>query len=299
MGKDLTKHAEIQLDLEDKILTVTFNRPEVLNAFGGDMSAAFIEALDLADADDGIRAVILTGTGRAFCAGADLSKGADTFDYDAQGRGAGKADEVDWSDERVRDGGGHLTLRLFKSLKPIISAINGPAVGMGATITLATDLRLASEKARFGFVFSRRGLVPEACSTWFLPRAVGIQKTLEWCYSGRVFGAQEALDAGLVRSLHKPDDLIPDARELAREIADNASPVAVATMRQMVWHLSAAPHPMEAHKIDSKAIYALGQGPDVKEGVSSFLEKRPPQFSSSVASDMPPVYPWWDEPKYE
>lgn len=294
----------ILYDVEDGILTLTLNRPDKMNAFTGEMMFEMIDAFDRADADDGVRAIIVTGADRAFCAGADLSAGAKTFDYEArddrpdkQGS-ARKNGEIDWSDERVRDGGGRLTLRIFESIKPVIGAINGAAVGVGVTMQLPMDIRIASTKARFGFVFARRGIVPEACSSWFLPRVVGISKALEWCYSGRVFDAQEALDGGLVRSLHEPEDLLPAAREIAREIADNTAAVSVSLTRQMMWRMLGADHPMEAHKIDSRAIYARGQTADAKEGVMSFLEKRKPDYPCTPSKDMPGFYPWWDERTY-
>ncbi|WP_035655472.1 crotonase/enoyl-CoA hydratase family protein, partial [Bradyrhizobium sp. STM 3809] len=267
----------ILYDVADKILTITLNRPEKLNAFTGTMMEELIDAFDRADKDDGVRAIIVTGSGRAFCAGADLSSGADTFDRDAK-RGPVKrhADgRVDYSDPQVRDGGGQVTLRIFKSLKPVIAAVNGPAVGIGVTMQLAMDIRIASEAARFGFVFSQRGIVPEAASSWFLPRIVGISQALEWCYTGRVFPAQEALAGRLVSKVVPPDELLPTARALAREIADKTAPVSIALIRQMMWRMMGSDDPMEAHKVDSRGIYARGRSDDVKEGVVSFLEKRP------------------------
>ncbi|MGE5597130.1 MAG: crotonase/enoyl-CoA hydratase family protein [Hyphomicrobiales bacterium] len=284
-------YEQISYDVADRVLTITLNRPEKLNAFTQQMMREMIDAFDRADADDNIRAIIVTGQGRGFCAGADLSAGPGTFDNRERG-GSLKPTEH-------RDGGGLLTLRIFDCKKPVIAAINGPAVGVGVTMTLAMDIRLASTAARFGFVFARRGLVPEACSTWFLPKAVGISRALEWVYSGRVFPAQEALDGGLVRSLHEPEELLPAANALAREIADNTSAVSVALSRQMLWRLLGADHPMEAHKLDSRGILALGQGADAHEGVASFLEKRPPQFSMKVTQDMPDFFPWWKEPVFE
>ncbi|MEP0706868.1 crotonase/enoyl-CoA hydratase family protein [Parvibaculum sp.] len=295
----------IKYDVADNILTLTLHRPDKLNAFTGQMMFEMIDAFDKADADDDVRAIIVTGEGRAFCAGADLSAGAKTFDYaeredrpEKQGTPVKPNGEIDWSHESVRDGGGRLTLRIFESLKPVIGAINGPAVGVGVTMQLPMDIRLASENAKFGFVFARRGIVPEACSSYFLPRVVGISQALEWTYSGRVFGAEEALKGGLVRSLHKPDDLLPAARELAREIVDNTAQVSVALTRQMLWRMLGADHPMEAHKVDSRAIYARGASADAKEGVMSFLEKRPAVYPCTVSKDMPSFYPWWDERKY-
>lgn len=295
---------EIKYDVADKIATITLNRPEKLNAFTGTMMAELIEAFGKADADDNVRVVIVTGAGRGFCAGADLSAGAKTFDYGARTDRPEKAGvpmkngTVDWSHEGVRDGGGRVTLRIFECLKPVIGAINGPAVGIGVTMQLPMDIRIASETARFGFVFARRGIVPEACSSWFLPRLVGISKAMEWCATGRVFDAKEALEAGLVSRVVKPEELLPAAHALAREIADNTSPVSVALTRQMLWRMLGADHPMEAHKIDSRGIYARGQQADAKEGVMSFLEKRPANFPDKVSKEMPGYYPWWSERKY-
>lgn len=296
----------IKYEVEDQILTITLNRPDKLNAFTGQMMLDMIDAFDKADADDNVRAIIVTGEGRAFCAGADLSAGAKTFDYaeredrpDKQGNPVNADGSIDWSNEAVRDGGGRLTLRIYECLKPVIAAVNGPAVGIGVTMQLAMDIRLASDTSKFGFVFARRGIVPEACSSWFLPRIVGISQALEWTYTGRVFGAQEALDGGLVRSLHKPEDLLPAARALAREIADNTAQVSVALTRQMLWRMVGADHPMEAHKIDSRAIYARGRTDDAKEGVVSFLEKRPAKYPDRVSKNMPSFFPWWPKREYK
>ena len=280
---------QIIYDKNGPVLTVTLNRPDKLNAYTGQMQAEIISALDAADADDEIRAIIFTGAGRGFCAGADLSGGGNTFNNDAPGREGGLR----------RDGGGVLTLRIFESLKPIISACNGPAVGGGATLQCATDVRLASEEARYGFVFSKRAVVPEACSSWFLPRIVGIQQALEWTFSGRVFGAEEAKAGGLVRSVHKPADLMPAAIDLAHEFAESTSPVSVALIRQMMWRMLGADHPMEAHKVDSRGIYYRGKSADAIEGVESFLEKRAPVFPGKVSSDMPEYFPWWTERTFE
>ena len=278
-------------DVAEGIATITLNRPDKLNAFTRAGAALLIDALDQADADDAVRAVVVTGAGRAFCAGADLSPqpGDTNFSNEA---------ETDSAEVR-RDWGGLVTLRIFKCLKPVIAAVNGAAVGVGATMQLAMDIRLASEHARYGFVFARRGIVPEAASSWFLPRIVGISRALEWSYSGRMVGAQEALDAGLVRSLHKPDDLLPAAYALAREIADNAAPVSVALTRQMMWRMLGADDPMEAHQIDSRAVQQRGRSADAKEGVASFLQKRPAHFTDKVSSDMPDFYPWWEERPFE
>jgi enoyl-CoA hydratase/carnithine racemase len=281
------------LDVADGIATLTLNRPDRMNAFTGQMMTDIIAAFDATDANDDVRAVIVTGAGRAFCAGADLSEGAKTFDYESRDDRPERGDKG--SAEYLRDGGGRVTLRIFESLKPVIGAINGAAVGVGATMQLPMDIRLASTEARFGFVFARRGIVPEACSSWFLPRLVGVSQALEWCYSGRVFAAQEALQGGLVRSLHAPEDLMPAATAIAREIADHAAPVSVALTRQMLWRMLGADHPMEAHKIDSRAIFARGKQADAKEGVTSFLEKRPAAFPNKVSQDMPDFFPWWPD----
>ncbi|MGP9811422.1 crotonase/enoyl-CoA hydratase family protein [Rhodopseudomonas sp. NSM] len=291
----------IKYEVADQILTITLNRPEKLNAFNPAMQRELIEAFDKADADDNVRAIIVTGEGRAFCAGADLSSGADTFDRDARrGPVRRNADgSVDYADPQVRDGGGQVTLRIFKCLKPVIAAVNGPAVGIGVTMQLAMDIRIASEAARFGFVFSQRGIVPEAASSWFLPRIVGISQALEWCYTGKVFPAQEALDGKLVSRVVPADQLIETARTLAKEIAAKTAPVSVALIRQMMWRMLGADDPMEAHKIDSRGIYERGRSDDVKEGVSSFLEKRPAQFRNKVTADMPAYFPWWDEREYK
>ena len=284
------QYETIAYDVADRILTMTLDRPEKLNAFNDQMKDEMIDAFDRADADDDIRAVIVTGRGRGFCAGADLSSGAGTFDNATRGRTL--------DPEEHRDGGGQLTLRIYESRKPVIAAINGPAVGVGITMTLAMDIRLAADDARMGFVFARRGLVPEACSTWFLPRAVGLSKALEWVYSGRVFPATEALEAGLVRSLHPRDQLLDVARGIATEIAENTSAISVAMSRQMLWRNAAADHPMEAHRVDSKGIFYMGKAADAREGVASFLEKRPAVFPGKVSTDMPPHFPWWKEREF-
>ena len=297
-------YEQIRYDVEDGIATITLNRPDKLNAYTIVMQNELLDAFDRIDADDDVRVVIVTGAGRGFCAGADLSAGADTFNYEARADRADKQGavnddgSVNWSDQRVRDGGGFVSLRIFECLKPVISAVNGPAVGVGVTMQLPMDIRLASTQARFGFVFSRRGVVPEAASSWFLPRVVGISQALEWCFSGRVFDAQEALAGGLVRSLHEPDELLPAARAIAREIADNTAAVSVALTRQMLWKMMGADHPMEAHKIDSRGIFARGRMNDAKEGVVSFLEKRKPSFPDKPSQDMPAYFPWWDEREY-
>ena len=290
-------------DIEDNILTITLNRPDKLNAFNFQMQNDLIKAFDEADKDDNVKAIIVTGAGRGFCAGADLSAGARTFDFESRDDRSDKQGavlengEIDWSNPSIRDGGGLVTLRIFDCLKPVISACNGPAVGVGVTMQLAMDIRLASEEARYGFVFARRGLVPEACSSWFLPKIVGISQALEWVYSGKVFPAEEALRGGLVRSIHKADSLLEDAKEIALEITKNCAPVSVALSRQMLWKMAGADHPMEAHKIDSRGIFARGRMQDAKEGVTSFLEKREANFSDGI-EDIPDYYPWWDEKEY-
>jgi enoyl-CoA hydratase/carnithine racemase len=301
----MTMFETIKTDVSDGIFTLTLHRPDRMNAFTGEMMKEMVAAFDLADADDSVRAVIVTGAGdRAFCAGADLGAGDSTFDYakrpDRLENGSPiRADgSVDYSHPGVRDSGGRLTLRIFNCKKPVIGAINGAAVGIGATMQLAMDFRLASSTARFGFVFARRGIVPEAASSWFLPRLVGIAQALEWCYSGRVFDVQEALAGGLVRSVHAPDDLMPAARALAKELTADSAPVSVALTRQMMWRMLGAAHPMEAHKMDSRAIWSRGQSGDAKEGVASFLEKRAAHYPDTVSNDMPHFVPWMDEPDY-
>ncbi len=284
-------YQEIRYDLKDRVLTLTLHRPERLNAFTGRMLDELLDAVERADADDEVRAIVVTGAGRAFCAGADLSAGAGTFDVRERAQDVGI--------EGARDGGGRLTLRLFACKKPLIAAINGPAVGVGITMTLPMDVRFASSEARFGFVFARRGLLPEAASSWFLPRLVGISQALEWTLSGRVFSAQEALAGRLVRSVHAPGELLPAAHALAREIADGTSAVSIALTRQLLWRMLGADHPRQAHRLDSRGIRALGQSADAREGVSSFLEKRAPRFGARPSRDMPDFFPWWTEPKFE
>ena len=284
------EYTQILYEVADGIATITLNRPEQLNAFTGTMMYELIDAFDQVDADDDVRVVIVTGAGRGFCAGADLSSGGETFSR-------GGSDVV--TDVGVpRDGGGLVSLRIFDCTKPVIAAINGPAVGVGVTMTLPMDIRLASDTAKFGFVFARRGIVPEACSSWFLPRLVGISQAAEWCYSGRVFPASEAHDGGLVRSVHAPDDLLPAARAIATEIAQNTAPVSVALTRQMLWRMLGASHPMEAHRVDSRGILERGRSADSREGVVSFLEKRPPQFPVKVSDGLPDIFPSYESPKF-
>lgn len=284
----VTSYDTIRYEVDDRIATITLNRPERLNAFNGAMLEDLLAAFDEIDADDGVRAVIVTGEGRGFCAGADLESGGDTFDAAARGRDPGVPN---------RDGGGRVTLRIFELTKPIIAAINGPAVGVGITMTLPMDVRLAAESAKIGFVFARRGIAPEAASSWFLPRLVGISQAARWCYSGRVFGAEEAAAGGLV-------DLVPDgqlldrAHDLASEIAVHAAPVSVAVTRQLLWRGLTFDHPMQSHRADSRAIQGLGKLADAKEGVKSFLEKRDPEWSLSPSTDTPDVFPFVEDPEF-
>jgi len=278
-------------DVEDGIATITLNRPDRLNAFTNQMMHDLIGAFDATDGDDAVKVVIVTGAGRGFCAGADLSGGAGTFE---------RANRTAGDDEQAvpRDGGGRVSLRIFDSLKPVIAAVNGPAVGVGVTMQLPMDIRIASTEARFGFVFARRGIAPEACSSWFLPRLVGISTALEWCYSGRVFPATEAKERGLVRSVHQPEDLLPAARAIAREIIDNTAPVSVALSRQLMWRGLVADHPMDAHRADSRAIMSRGASKDSREGVGAFLEKRAPQYPDQVSTDLPDLWPDWSPPEF-
>jgi enoyl-CoA hydratase/carnithine racemase len=280
---------QILYAVDEGVLTITLNRPERLNAWTPTMGNELMEALDRADADDQIRAVIITGAGRGFCAGADLAAGGETFDWRARG-GDG---------EVPRDGGGRFVLRVFECTKPVIAAINGPAVGVGATMTLPMDIRLAADDARIGFVFARRGIVPEACSSWFLPRLVGISRAMEWVATGRVFGPQEALDGGFVRSLHPGDELLDAARAIAREIAENTAPVSVALARRLMWTMLGAEHPMLAHRADSRAMFARGQSDDAREGITAFLEKRPAAFPDRVSDGLPDVFPGWSAPEFQ
>ena len=278
----------ILYEIEDGILTITLNRPEILNAFSGGMLRDITEAFDRADADDDVHAVIITGAGRGFCAGQDLSKGDSTWE----------GHEEALEGKEVGDGGGELSRRLFRSLKPVIVAFNGPAVGVGMTFTLAADVRIAVKVAKMGFVFSARGIVPEGCSSWFLPRLVGISKALEWCYSARIFRAEEALEAGLIRSVHEKEDLLPAARSLAKEFVQGSSKVSNAVLRHMMWRMLGAPDPINAHSVDTAGINALATSPDAKEGINAFLEKRDPDFPGKVSTDLPDFFPWWEEPKF-
>ena len=282
-------YEQITAEVAGGVMTITLNRPDRLNAWTGQMGAELMDAFDRSDADDDVRAVIVTGEGRGFCAGADLGAGGETFDYRARGA----------TDPVPRDNGGELTLRVFRSTKPVIAAINGPAVGVGATMTLPMDIRLASEEARIGFVFARRGIIPEACSSWFLPRIVGISQAMEWVSTGRVFSAQEALERGLVRSVHPAGELLTAARELAAEIAENTAPVSVALARQLMWRMLGAEHPMVAHRADSRGMFSRGQSADAVEGITAFLEKRPARFPDRVSDGLPAIMPGWLEPDFE
>lgn len=281
---------EILYSVDGPVATITLNRPDKMNAFTNRMLKEMIAAFDASDADDDVRAVIVTGAGRAFCAGADLSGGGETF---AKG-----GSDVAAKSGVVRDGGGLVALRIFDSKKPVIGAINGAAVGVGVTMTLPMDIRLASDGAKFGFVFAKRGIVPEAASSWFLPRLVGISQAAEWCYTGRIIGAEEALRGRLVRSVHAGDELMNVAREIALEIANGTAPVSVALTRQMLWRMLGADHPMEAHRVDSRAINSRGASADASEGVMSFLEKRPADFPVKVSDGLPDVFPDWQDPQF-
>jgi enoyl-CoA hydratase/carnithine racemase len=281
-------YEQIATETSGGVLTITLNRPERLNAWTAQMGSELRTAFDRADLDDEVRAIIVTGAGRGFCAGADLASGADTFDY-RKHDSAGQA----------RDNGGEFTLRAFESTKPVIAAINGPAVGVGATMTLPMDVRLAAEDARIGFVFARRGIIPEACSSWFLPRVVGISRAMEWVSTGRVFSAQEGHEAGLIRSLHPQGELLDAARALAHEIAENSAPVSVALARQLMWRMLGAEHPMMAHRADSRGMVARGQSADAAEGITAFLEKRPASFPDRISEGLPDIMPGWSAPEFE
>ncbi|HJV60433.1 MAG TPA: crotonase/enoyl-CoA hydratase family protein [Albitalea sp.] len=280
----------------DGILTLTLDRPQALNAFTVTMAHELIHAFSRASEDDAVRAIVVTGAGKAFCAGMDLTAEGNVFGLDESLRPT-MADLRERLDdpaitEGVRDTGGRVTLAIYDCKKPVIAAVNGPAVGIGATMTLAMDARIASSRARFGFVFGKIGIVPEACSTWFLPRVVGLPQALEWAYAAEVFDADEALRGRLVRKVVEPDALLDEARSLARRFVQNKSPVAIALTRQMMLRNAAAAHPLEAHRVESLSMFYASLG-DGKEGVASFLEKRAPSFASRASADMPPFYPWW------
>ena len=275
---------------DKKVLTIQFTRPEKMNTFSGQMLKDIMEVLDDAEKDDEVRAVIFTGSGKAFCAGADLSSGEDTFDMSDRQK----------KDQNVqRDTGGVLTLRLFDFKKPLIAAINGAAVGVGVTMTLPMDIRICSDKAKFGFVFAKRGIVPEACSSWFLPKIVGISNALQWCLSGKIFQPTEALEKGLITEITSEEDLLKRAKEIASDFVDSTSSLSVTLIRQMLWKMLGADHPMEAHKVDSRGVYFLGKTGEASEGVLSFLEKRDPNFPGKVSKDLPEFYPWWTEKDFE
>ena len=284
----MAEFEQIIYEVENRVALITLNRPDKLNAWTVTMMSELIEAFDMADRDDEVRAVIVTGAGRGFCAGADLSP-------DNMGK---RKKEREKSEYKVpRDTAGQLTTKIFNTTKPAIAAINGPAVGVGITMTLAMDIRFVSEEAKIAFAFNRRGMFPEGCCTWFLPRIMGFSQAAELIYTGRLITAKEALDCGLVSKMLPPDELLPAAKALAAEIADNTSAVATALSRQVLWRMLGADHPMDAHRIESKALYYMQTSPDLVEGVQSFLEKRPPQFKMKPSTDMPDFYPWWEEPE--
>ena len=272
-------YKELLTSLHGNTFVISLNRPEKLNAFTKTMQDELIKIFDHTDQNDDIKSVVISGEGRAFCAGADLVEGPNTFNYSEEGNKLSNNDN--------RDGGGLVALRIFRSKKPVIGAINGDAVGVGATMTLPMDIRIASESARFGFVFSRRGAVPEACSSWFLPRIVGISKALDWCYTGKVFNSQEALQNGLVSEVSADENLIERALEIGSSYNSKTSAISVSLARQMMWNMLAATHPEEAHILDSMAMEKMGKSLDIKEGIASFLEKREPNFSMKVSRDLP------------
>jgi enoyl-CoA hydratase/carnithine racemase len=285
--------SQIAYEIGDGVATITLNRPDRLNAFTTTMCRELVAAFDAADADDQVRVILLTGAGRGFCAGADLERGASTFNAKDGPRAAERAD-FETIGGLPRDAGGVVSLRIAAARKPVVVAVNGPAIGVGATMTLPADVRIAAESARFGFVFARRGIVPEAASSWFLPRVVGISQAMEWVATGRVFGAQEARDGGLVSRLVPDAELLPAAYALAKEIVENTSAVSVAVSRKLLWSMLGASSPWEAHRLDTRAIYELGQGPDTAEGVRSFLEKRPPKFTGRI-DDFAAILPEWPQ----
>lgn len=283
MPKD--KFSTLLYDISDRILTITLNRPDRLNAFNKDMRDELLHAFDLADADDEVAAVIITGAGRGFCAGADLQRGGDTW----------KEHETPLAETQQGDGGGQISRRIYDSLKPVIVAFNGPAVGVGITMTLAADVRISIPNNKMGFVFAARGIIPEACSSFFLPRLVGISKALEWCYSAEIFRSEEALAAGLLRSIHDPGDLMPAARNIAHRFIDNSSAVSRTVLRHMMWRMMEANDPIESHRVDTAGMIALGKSADAQEGISAFLEKRTARYSDKVSEDLPAFFPWWEK----
>ncbi len=280
--------SSIIFDVADRILTITLNRPEKLNAFNSTMRDELLQAFDLADADDEIAAVIITGAGRGFCAGADLHKGGDTW----------KGHENALTEAQQGDGGGEISRRIYDSLKPVIVAFNGPAVGVGITMTLAADVRISVPNNKMGFVFAARGIIPEGCSSFFLPRLVGISKALEWCYSAEIFYSEEALAAGLLRSIHEPSDLMTAAKGIAHKFIDQSSAVSRTVLRHMMWRMMEANDPVQAHRIDTAAMVALGTAADAQEGISAFLEKRPARYSDKVSKNLPDFFPWWEKPTF-
>ena len=286
----MKNYEQIETKIEDKALIISLSRPEKLNAFTDVMMREIIDAVNLAEENNNIRAIIFTGKGEKYCAGADLSTGEDSFNW---------TDKKKEAKDIVRDAGGVLTLRLFKSTKPIIGAINGDAVGIGATMLLPMDVRIASDNARFGFVFAKRGIVPEAASSWFLPRLIGIDNALKLCYSANVIDAKTAKEINLISEITSQENLISRALQISDEFTKETSSISIALTRQMLWRMMGADHPMEAHKIDSRAVYALGKSGEAVEGIKSFFEKRPPEFPGKITEDMPDFYPWWDEKIFE
>lgn len=285
----------IRYEVDGPVATITMNRPEVLNAMGGGMTGELLDALGRANSDPDVRALIVTGEGRAFCSGADLSRGGDSF-QDSRTSGAERADgSVDYEHPDMKEGSGVFVERFYSFSKPVIAAINGPCAGLGASLPLTMDIRLASETAHFNFLFARRGMLPECGSTWFLPRLVGVSKALEWCYTGRRVGVAEAKEAGLVNAIYPAGELMPAAKALALEIAQNSAPVSVTLIRQMMWRGLGLDHPLKAHKVESWGAWHRSRSPDSTEGVKSFFEKRPPDFPMRVPADLPDFFPWWDD----
>jgi len=298
MGEIAMAYNTIRYDVASGVATITLFRPGKLNAYTAEMMNELIDAFDCVDADDDVRAVVVTGDGKAFCAGADISEGVDGFKVGSGDELRMPDGSIDYSSDAMRDGGGRMTLRIFELKKPVIGAVNGPAIGIGATMLLPMDIRLASDTARFGFVFARRGIVPEGASSYFLPRIVGIGQALEWCCTGRIFDAQEALNGGLVSRLYRGEDLLASAHALAREIADNTAPVSVALTRQMLWRGLGMSHPMEAHRVESRGVFSRSNSNDAAEGVAAFFEKRAAHFTDQVTRDMPDYFPWWEDEPY-